>query len=222
MTQLITEQMLEMPYVGREPECSEEPASIRHQAADTLSDQGPNDEVVERPPCVVGCRHGVFDEADRVVDNELRHAERPTLLIASDRDCDLDTRDGRVDLVQPTLRFRRPRFASAPQHEVEIVDCPPWVSHHVTLDTSARRSSEVRPRRLATASAEALRVIPREDEDAAPKPGPRQNSQRPLIEVLVERLTGGRSGQHHVQARRFPKEQDQRNEALWPPHRRRQ
>ena len=209
-----------MPHVRRKPECPERPASLHQEVAHTPSDQHSNDVVVEGPPGLVAGRHGMLDDAHHVVDDGCRCCQRSTVFITSDRDCYLRTLDSPADIAQPSLQLRlRQRGAWATNHPGEIVDCEPRVAHHLAVDPSARSPCEVGPQCLAMTSTQIVRMVLREKQCPAAKPGPGKDAQRPLVEVLVESLAGRRSREHHVYARRSQQEQDQGSEALGPPHR---
>ena len=79
MTQLVAEQVLIVLHASREPECPERPSSVGEEVSDTPSDEESDKVVVKRPPRLVACRHGVFDQAHHVVDDDRHHREWSTV-----------------------------------------------------------------------------------------------------------------------------------------------
>ena len=142
------------------------------------------------------------------------HRERSTVFIASDHDCHLRPSDSRADVVQPGLQlWLGQRAPLAAPHLRDVVDGAPRVAHHLALDASGRSPSEVGPQGLAVASAQVVRMVPREEQHPSAEPGHGQNPHRALVEVLVESSPGGRSRQNHVFPRCPQEERDQRDES---------
>lgn len=78
----------------------------------------------------------------------------------------------------------------AAQHIAGILDRAARVAHYLAPDARGRSSSEVGPQGLATAPAQVVRMVLREEQYASTKPVLGENPEPTLVEVAVKRLPG--------------------------------
>ena len=165
MPQLIAEQVLIVLHIGLEPQRPKRPSALGEKVRNPPSDQDSNEVVVKRPPRLVAGRPRTLDDADLVVDHDSRHRERPTGSVARDDDRQFLPCEGR----RPTIRFALgPRGASTAALELqEVIEGARIVFGGLAVDPGRRGTSEVGPQRLATAPAQVIRMLVREEQYAS-------------------------------------------------------
>ena len=82
MTELVSQQVLIVLHVRREPERPEYPAARHDQVPDTPGDENVNQIVVKGPSRFVAIRNGPLDYARGLVDDDRRNGNRGTAFVA--------------------------------------------------------------------------------------------------------------------------------------------
>ena len=162
-----------------------------------------------------------IDDTHHVVDDGCHGCQRSTIFIASDGDRHFRAGGGGADVVHHGVELRLGQPAPLATQDVgDVLDCAPRVAHHLALDPGGGSApSEVGPERLATASAQVLGVVLREEQHPPTQAILRQKPQRALVEVLDQSLPGRGFRQHHVFPWCSQEERDQRSEVPRAPHR---
>ena len=173
VTELIAEQALVVLHVLGKPEGPERTSPVDQEVLDTPSNQDSNDVIVERPPRLVACRHGVFDQAHLVIDERRCHRNRVPVVIASHRENYVRAGETRVYMFQPVLKVGLGQRAPlAAQDGDDVFVGATTVAHHLALDTGGGGSSEVRPQRLAPAAAQVRGMVFWKEQHSAAEPLP--------------------------------------------------
>jgi hypothetical protein len=132
--------------------------------------------IVKRPPCLVAGRPGQTDQTHGVVNDDCCNRKHTAVLIARDHGRGSRLFEKRGVIAQQSIKLRiGQRVPFAAQHVRDIVDGTTRVARNVTPDAGGRRSSQVRPQRLATAPAQVFLVVLREEQYPSAKPVPGQN-----------------------------------------------
>ena len=172
--------------------------------------------IVERPPGLVASRHCEADGAYRVVNAGCQNCQCAAVLIASDHDGHLRPCDPRAEMVGPSAQLRLGQMVpTAARDYRDLVVGAARVAQDFAPDASSRGSSEVRPQRVATASAQVVRMVLRQNQHPSAEPI-LEDPQPALIEIPVESLPGTRFREDHIFPGCSKQERDQRHESSRP------
>ncbi|HEY2654009.1 MAG TPA: hypothetical protein VGI50_18950 [Solirubrobacteraceae bacterium] len=116
MAQLVAKQVLIALHIRLEGERTERSAALCEHIPDAPSDQLTNQVVMKHPPRLVANRHGIRDEADRLIDQDPHVCERTAASVAGDYEGEFGACQSRPPAIP--LAVPQPRPLPADLHDL--------------------------------------------------------------------------------------------------------